>query len=106
MHLHPGPFEKVKSGAKHIEVRLNDDKRKLLKVGDTITFTNRENGKTLFVAISLLIVFPSLKEFLESNSSEVCGYETPAKLTEEFLKYYTPDQEVEHGIVGIKFNIV
>ena len=106
MHLHPEPFQKVRSGAKHIEVRLNDAKRKLLKVGNTITFTNRENGEVLEVVITLLIVFPTLSEFLVSNSSEVCGYETPDKLKTEFLKYYTPAQEIEHGIVGIKFKVL
>jgi len=39
MKLQPSPFEKIKNGSKTIEVRLNDEKRQLLKVGDEIQFS-------------------------------------------------------------------
>jgi ASC-1-like (ASCH) protein len=41
MRLHPEPFERVKSGEKNVECRLNDEKRQQLSVGDTIVFQNR-----------------------------------------------------------------
>ena len=36
MKLHASPFEKIKSGEKTIELRLFDEKRRQIKVGDTI----------------------------------------------------------------------
>lgn len=36
MRLHNKPFELIKNGSKSIELRLNDEKRKLIKVGDII----------------------------------------------------------------------
>lgn len=38
MQLNPAPFEKIKSGAKTIELRLNDEKRRRIKTGDKIEF--------------------------------------------------------------------
>ena len=38
MKLYAENFDVLKSGDKIIEYRLNDEKRKLVKVGDTIRF--------------------------------------------------------------------
>lgn len=39
MNLNNRPFESIKEGTKTIELRLNDEKRSLLKVGDEIDQT-------------------------------------------------------------------
>lgn len=36
MKLQPSPFEKIKDGTKTIEMRLFDDKRRKIQIGDTI----------------------------------------------------------------------
>ena len=36
MKLNNGPFERIKNGTKTIELRLNDEKRQLLKIKDLI----------------------------------------------------------------------
>lgn len=41
MRLHNAPFELIKNGTKTIEIRLNDEKRSLIKEGDIIEFENR-----------------------------------------------------------------
>ena len=43
MKLDPQPFESIKSGEKTIELRLFDEKRQLINVGDTIVFTDTQN---------------------------------------------------------------
>ena len=40
MNLNPEPFEMIRSGEKTIELRLNDEKRKAIGVGDTKVFSN------------------------------------------------------------------
>jgi len=40
MRLHNGPFQLIKSGTKTIELRLNDEKRSLIRENDTIEFEN------------------------------------------------------------------
>jgi ASC-1-like (ASCH) protein len=41
MRLHDGPFKLIKAGSKTIELRLYDEKRQEIKVGDEIEFTSR-----------------------------------------------------------------
>ena len=43
VHLHSDVFDIVKNGKKDIEVRINDEKRRQLKVGDTLVFLRRPN---------------------------------------------------------------
>ena len=43
MKLEKEYFDAIKSGEKTREVRLNDEKRQLLKVGDKILFKNIED---------------------------------------------------------------
>lgn len=48
-------------GHKSVEMRLNDEKRQLLKVDDFIIFTNREDkNKSLLTTIKDLKQYPSL----------------------------------------------
>ena len=51
MSLNNRPFKSIKEGTKTIELRLNDEKRSLLKVGDEIEFTNRDTNEKLSVDI-------------------------------------------------------
>ena len=39
MKLNENPFERMKNGPKTIEFRLNDEKRKKIKIGEKITFS-------------------------------------------------------------------
>ena len=47
MRLNNGPFELIKNGTKTIEIRLNDEKRSLIKEGDIIEFENRATKEKL-----------------------------------------------------------
>ena len=40
-------FKAIKNGEKDIELRLNDEKRRLVNVGDTIIFTNIDTKEEL-----------------------------------------------------------
>lgn len=43
MRLNASPFYKIKNGEKTIELRLYDEKRRLMSEGDIIEFTNVQN---------------------------------------------------------------
>lgn len=49
MKLYESSFDDLKSGRKKREYRLNDDKRKLVRVGDTIRFLKLPNLDEEFV---------------------------------------------------------
>ena len=49
MKLYESSFEELKSGRKKREYRLNDEKRKLIRVGDTIKFLKLPNLDEEFI---------------------------------------------------------
>ena len=59
MKLYESSFEDVKYGKKKREYRLNDEKRKLVRVGDTIRFLKLPKMKNLLLMLKeqkLLII--------------------------------------------------
>ena len=58
MRLNNEPFNKIKEGTKTVELRLLDEKRKALRVGDKIIFTNRANNilKLLWVIMKKMML--------------------------------------------------
>ena len=47
LNLHDAPFQSIKNKLKTIEMRLNDERRKLINVGDIIVFTNNVTNETM-----------------------------------------------------------
>jgi len=47
MKLNESPFEKIRSGEKIIEIRLYDDKRKNINIGDIIIFSKLPDLKEI-----------------------------------------------------------
>ena len=60
MNLMPLPFSKIADGSKTIELRLNDEKRQKIAVGDTIVFTHTETQETLSAKVLALHKFPEI----------------------------------------------
>ncbi len=103
MRLHPLPFEKVKDGSKTIEIRLDDEKRQQLKIGDKIEFSSRtEPENKILVKISDLLYFPTFSELFDAFPPEVFGGTDKENLM-GIYKYYTKEDEKKYGVVGIKF---
>ena len=44
MKLNPKPYKMIKDGQKTVEMRLYDEKRQAISVGDIITFQNTEKS--------------------------------------------------------------
>ena len=47
LNLWPNPFKMIKLGIKTIEMRLNDEKRSLIKIGDFIEFENKDTHEKI-----------------------------------------------------------
>ncbi|MHB1316881.1 MAG: ASCH domain-containing protein [Minisyncoccota bacterium] len=102
MKLQPNPFFQVKSGQKTIEVRLNDEKRQQMKVGDKIEFSLATNhNKKITMKILELIYFSTFSELFGTYSLEDFGATTRDELFDVY-KYYTKEDELKYGVVGIR----
>lgn len=108
MKLNPKYFEYMKNGTKRIEIRLNDQKRKDLKIGDEIVFQKEpELKEELYTKIVSLSIKSNFKELIENL--DVSEYSDKNESEEKFLndlyKFYTKGQEEKYGVVGIQIKI-
>ena len=63
MKLKPQYFDLIKCGKKIYEIRLNDEKRQLMKVGDSLVFKREpEMTESLNTTIDQLLYFESFEE--------------------------------------------
>ena len=105
MKLNPEPFEMIKSGMKTIELRLFDEKRQRIKVGDRIIFTQTVTGEKLSIKVEKLHRFDSFDELYKSLPLLKCGYTeqtvTDAKPS-DMEEYYSAEEQKKYGVVGIE----
>ncbi len=105
MKLNPEPFELIKSGIKTIELRLYDEKRRRIIVGDEICFTNTETGETLMRTVIKLHRFDSFDALYKSLPLLKCGYTSKnikAATPADMEKYYSAEEQKKYGVLGIE----
>ena len=103
MKLNNEPFECIKNGTKTIELRLNDEKRKLLTVGDYIEFTNRVTNEKLLVEVIDLFKYNSFEELYKHFNKIEMGYSINEEANPKDMEYYYSKEEQEkYGVLGIK----
>ncbi|MBO4363959.1 MAG: DUF3850 domain-containing protein [Clostridia bacterium] len=105
MKLAPEPFKLIDSGEKTVEMRLYDEKRRSVMPGDIIRFTNIEDGRTLFVRVKEICVFPSFEKLYGYFDHAELGYGGENKNTaspEDMYVYYTRENEKKYGAAGIR----
>lgn len=107
MNLQNGPFEAIKSGTKKIEMRLYDEKRKNIKIGDTIVFSNPDKTETICVKVIDLHLFDDFAGIYQKFPKEWLGYkpEEVAK-PEDMAQYYPAEEIANFGVVGIEIQLL
>lgn len=107
MRLNNEPFNKIKEGTKTVELRLLDEKRKALRVGDKIIFTNRANNEKIDVVITNLFKADSFAPIYEKYSKVAMGYneEDEAK-PEDMEEYYSKEEIKKYGCIAIEIEKV
>lgn len=109
MNLHPAPFEMIKCGKKTIELRLFDEKRQKIKVGDDIVFTNTANGEKLCTTVRKLYLFCSFEELYKVLPLLQCGYtaeDVETARPSDMEQYYSAEEQSRYGVLGIGLAVV
>lgn len=107
LSLVQGPYEAIANGTKTVELRLYDEKRQLVRLGDTITFSKRENpSETIVTAVTGLLRFASFEELLAVVPSSICGYESAAELQDVLGTFYSKADESRYGVIGIALKLL
>ncbi len=106
MKLNPEPFRMMELGRKTIELRLWDEKRRRLRVGDVIRFEDvTDETEVLYVRVEELRVFPDFAGLYRTLPLLACGYseENVAFASpEDMRRYYSPERQARWGVVGIR----
>jgi len=106
MHLNQKDYEQVVRGQKTLEIRINDEKRRLIRVLDTIRFENRANpSQFINVRVDKLITAANFKELFTLVDPFKAGWSknvSAEKAARDMKKYYTNDSETKNGVVAIK----
>ncbi len=98
-------FNAIKNKVKTIEVRLNDEKRQLIKVGDIIEFTHVDSLETLKVKVINIYKFKTFKELFEKFSNKQIGLLENEDYT-IMDKFYTKEEQEKYGAIGIEISLL
>ena len=104
MGLYEEYFKAIKEGRKTVEVRLNDDKRRKIKIGDTIEFVQVPERKvTMRVKVTGLKSYDTFKSMYEEIPFKAfdCDGWTMNEMLDGTYDIYTPEQEKEWGALAI-----
>ena len=111
MHLSEEMFLAMKEGTKTVEVRLFDDKRKLVDIGDYIEFHN--NNVYIKMRVLDIRIEHTFKELFERSidlrntslyyAPKQLGFSEESSIDElvkEMYKRYTKEQEEKYGVIA------
>ena len=106
MELQEKYFNLIKEGKKSIELRLFDEKRQRIKVGDVIVFTNNQNkNETIYCRVSSLFRAESFEKLCTKFDCIKAGFMTNADLIATMQTFYSLDMQRQYGVVGIELNL-
>ena len=107
MKLKQEPFEKIRNGSKTIELRLYDEKRQQVQVGDYIEFSLIDNPmEKLQTRVTALHRFDSFHELYASLPKKKLGYksdETPEP--NHMDAYYSREEQEKYGVIGVEIEV-
>lgn len=102
MKLQNEPFKQIKKEIKKIEIRLNDEKRKIFEINDYIEFTNITTLEIMFVKITNLYHFKNFEDLFNNFDNSILGCGS----YEEMYKYYSREEEKKYGVLGIEIKVL
>ncbi len=108
LKLKPKFFECIKKGSKIIELRLLDEKRQKIKLGDEIEFLKEpELKENVITKVSGLLIYPSFEDILSDYPISYFSDDNTTKedLLESLNTFYSKEQQEKFGVVGIRIKL-
>lgn len=106
MKLNLKPYSMIASGRKTIELRLYDEKRRKISIGDTIRFCNNENPEQkIKTRVIDLYRFTSFEDLYDTLPLLECGYmedDIANASPDDMNEYYSQEEQQKYGVVGIR----
>ena len=109
MNLNNEPFELIKSGSKTIELRLNDEKRQLIKIGDIIEFERfSELNDSFKTRVVELIRYNNFDELVKDFDISILADKsmTKSELINELIQFYSEEKQQKYEILAIRIELI
>lgn len=110
MSLTSAPFDKIKNRKKTIEIRLYDEKRRGVKVGDIILFSKLPDKKEkIKVGVVGLSIFKSFHDLFSNFDKSKFGHDQTLSIEDQInlqREHYTSEEEKQNGVVGIHIKLI
>lgn len=107
LNLWQTPFKMISQGLKTIEMRLNDEKRSLIKIGDLIEFENKDTHEKVTCEVIGLYKFKNFEELYAHFDKSKLGYLKEEVASPSDMNLYYSDEEINHyGVLGIEIKLL
>ena len=105
LKLQPKYFDYINEGTKRIELRLYDEKRQKINIGDTIVF-KKEPELTISMEVKVigLLRYNTFEDLFKDFDIEIMADKlvTKQELLNILNEFYTKDEQSKYGVVGIR----
>ena len=110
MKLYESPFDRIKSGKKRIEIRLFDEKRQGVNLGDIIHFSKLPDlNERLSTEVIGLLRYKSFQDLVDDFPMSAFGYPDDydkRAFVQGCYEVYTPEEEKKFGVLGIRIKLL
>ena len=107
MNLAPLPFKAISLGRKTVEMRLYDEKRSKIKVGDEIEFENTDTHQKIKCEVINLTRYKDFFEIYSNFDKTTIGYdENETASAEDMYAYYSPEQIQKYGVLAMEIKLI
>ncbi len=110
MNLQGKYFDYIKDGTKRVEMRLFDEKRAKIEIGDEIEFgvSGEDEDEVVCVKVIGLLRYRSFEDLVEDFPIEMLADAemTKAELIADLNKFYSKEMQKKYGVVGVRFELI
>lgn len=109
MKLQPEYFNFILNGTKRIEIRLNDEKRQNIKLGDKIKFLKEPDLNESFEAQVIgLLRYNSFEEMFKDYDISILSDKSMTKeeLISVLEQFYTKEKQEKYCVLGIRIELI
>lgn len=105
MKLQPEYYDYIKNGTKKIEIRLNDEKRSKIQIGDEIEFLKEpELVESMKLKVRGLLKYQTFSELFEDFDISMLADKSMTKqqLLDVLQTFYPLEQQQQYSVLGIR----
>ena len=107
LNLDPIPFNSICAGKKTVEMRLYDEKRSKISVGDQIEFENTNTHLKIYCLVMKISRFKDFFELYSNFDKKDLGYdEGQTADANDMYAYYSPEKIAKYGALAIEIKLI